>query len=100
MFIKRMLLRVLPLPRHLYAIARMLRLALLLYVPLRAYALWYETSIQALIDWHKSELLSNDWEYRFHDAQRRLIIARERARERGVRPLDPEYPDLQDFLKP
>jgi hypothetical protein len=98
-FIRRILLRVLPLPKKLHDYANLVRSVKSLSAALQSYAAWYDFNRRAVIEWHKSELVRIDWEYAFHDAQRRLIIARERARERGVKPLAPEYPDLQDFLK-
>lgn len=99
MFLRNLLLKTFPTPRQIFAIAQVLRVSRLLSWAFSSYALWHEANKEAVIAWHKEELLKIDWEYELQDAQRQLVAARERARERGVRPLDPEYPDLQDFLK-
>ena len=65
---------------------------------IRAYSSWWEYSKTMLIAWHRQELKEIDFRFAHQDAVRELIHAREAARARGVKPLDPAYPDIEDFL--
>jgi hypothetical protein len=63
---------------------------------------WYvsvHTSLrQRLVAWHRKRLKQLDSSFRYADASRQLINAREKARQQGIGPLDPRYPDIDDFL--
>jgi hypothetical protein len=62
------------------------------------YAMWYAKRLEALVAWHKGELLRLDHSFRLQDATRRLIRAREQALREGIGPFNPAYPDIYDFM--
>jgi hypothetical protein len=52
----------------------------------------------ALVRWHKEELVRLHPLSAVIDGQSRLIAAREVARAAGIRPGDPRYPTLRDVV--
>lgn len=66
---------------------------------LQAYLAWWNYSRSVLSEWHREALKEVDDNFTLQNAERELIKAREAARARGVRPLDPEYPDIFDFIQ-
>ena len=60
----------------------------------------YNTACKEVAGWHMSELERLDSDFRFQQAQIRLMNARNSAQNQGIDPLDPRYPDIFDFHKP
>ncbi len=65
----------------------------------RAYYRWYTSTRDKLATWHKRELKKLDRRYALREAEHQLVNAREEALRMGIDPLDPKYPDLQDFYE-
>lgn len=61
------------------------------------YAAFYYNLKKKVVVWHKQELESMDSDYAMHQAQIKLMKAREGARAKGIGPLDPRYPSISDF---
>lgn len=55
---------------------------------------------EALRQWHKAELERMDPTFALELATRKLMLARQKAYEDGISPLDPLYPTLWDFAPP
>ncbi|MCA9355570.1 hypothetical protein KC865_03420 [Candidatus Kaiserbacteria bacterium] len=62
------------------------------------YGSYYERYKKAVIRYHKSQLSNLDVGFRMEEAGKELVRRRNEARERGVGPLDPGYPDLHDVM--
>ena len=69
-------------------------LTYLFYVPL------YRSYEAAVISYHKKMLRELDVSYAMSAAGHELVRRREIAREKGVGPMDPEYPTLSDVYGP
>lgn len=52
-----------------------------------------------VVAWHKAELERLDAGFRIEQAGIRLVAARGKAIAEGIGPLDPSYPDFDDFLR-
>lgn len=59
----------------------------------------YYSCKERVVAWHKVELEKLDAGFRIEQAGIRLVAAREKAIAEGIGPLDPRYPDLDDFLR-
>ncbi len=62
------------------------------------YSQWWGYSKKVLTEWHYDRLTQIDSNFRFNEATRQLVNAREEARKKGIGPADPKYPHLPDFL--
>lgn len=58
----------------------------------------YNECKRKVIAWHKAKLEDFDPLYRTQQAGLRLVAAREKAHSEGIGPLDPRYPDIEDFM--
>ncbi len=57
----------------------------------------YHNCQKKVVAWHRAELEKLDLIFQLQQSAFKLAVAREKAREAGVRPLDPDYPTLLDF---
>ncbi len=63
-----------------------------------SYASVYEWFKKKTIAYHKDQLRNLDLEYRFAEAGAELVRRRNDARDKGIGPMDPGYPELEDVL--
>ena len=64
------------------------------------YGYYFERYTQAVIQYHKNELLNLDHRYRMDQWGQELVRRREIAQEQGIEPLDPDYQVLEDVTGP
>tara|TARA_B100000745_G_scaffold300212_1_gene253269 strand:- start:1637 stop:1915 length:279 start_codon:yes stop_codon:yes gene_type:complete len=76
-----------PYPRRFWVLGPFTQL---FYVPL------YRTYEAAVVSYYKKQLRELDFWYAMSEASKELIRRRELAREQGIGPADPEYPNLHD----
>ena len=65
-----------------------------------AYLCWYRRLEEAVKQWHSQEFCKSDPMFLLDQQSKKLILAREKAREAGIGPLDPAYPDIFSFSDP
>ena len=63
-----------------------------------AYRNWYDTLKVHIIEYHKDALWNLDFRYKMSEVGQEIIRQREHAREQGIGPLDPRYPDIDSVL--
>ena len=62
------------------------------------YGGYYEAYKKAVTSYHRSQLRRLDIEFRMTEASLELVKRRNKARDSGMDPLDPDYPELKDVL--
>ena len=74
------------------------RFALLGHRFLFWYGAYYEQYKKAVIKYYKAELCELDVGFRMGEAGKELVRRRNEARQNGIGPMDPDYPDLDDVM--
>lgn len=97
MFFRHVILKVAPQPNSLVVMGAGFLSGGLLY---RMYRRWYICTEKMLRDWHYKELCRMDSRFQLEQHQKELVRARNEARDRGIGPMDPGYPDIFDFVDP
>lgn len=62
------------------------------------YGSYYKQYRNAVIQYYKNQLSDLDASFRTTEASMELVRRRCIARENGIGPMDPEYPDLHDVM--